>query len=418
MQTTTQQETNHIPEQKQSFKWKFWQKSNDTDLQKTQKLEYSEPSTGDLSFYEKAIEWTHRADKVINLVLGYLLAIASVLGFMDVLSNGEILGQVPYMFYAWLAIMGLGVDFQILLVIGRLPDLARTASSFWAKLLIFVFNIAFLAFLCYMSAVIGAVFTQHRDVPGTINQAMSTLGIDATYFVYERAALATLLLVLMGVDRTMERWRMQLQRVYRQKKPCDDAIPQTVQPSPQPHQPQTNDLEKLMQAMIAMNQQTLQSMQAMNQQAMQVTIEQVTRVTVEAVRETVAALPAFNPLQLPASRSEQQQSKEPVNGLPAYCSGEQDRESESKPVTGLPPYCSGEQGREQQQREEPLNGLPIYCSGEQEESEAGKTYGPLIEVLYRKNPQITVTEIVHDLQCSRSTAAKWLARVKPKTSAQ
>src|SRR5579859_1292799 len=164
------------------------------------------------NFYEQAIEWTHRADKVINLVLGYLLAIASVLGFMDVLSNGEVLGAVPYAFYVWLAIMGLGVDFQILLVIGRMPDLAKTVSNGWLRFIFFAFNIAFLAFLCYMSIIIAAVFTQHRDVPGTIAAAMSALGIDATRFVFERAALATLLLVLMAVDRTMERWRMQIAR--------------------------------------------------------------------------------------------------------------------------------------------------------------------------------------------------------------
>ena len=81
------------------------------------------------SFYEQAIEWTHRGDKVINLVLGYLLAIASGLGFMDVLSSGEVLSTVPWAFYGWLAIMGLGVDFQILLVIGRIPDLARTVEN-------------------------------------------------------------------------------------------------------------------------------------------------------------------------------------------------------------------------------------------------------------------------------------------------
>src|SRR5579859_6112724 len=162
------------------------------------------------SFYQQAIEWTHRADKVINLVLGYLLAIASVLGFMDVLSNGEVLGTVPYLFYLWLAIMGLGVDFQILLVIGRIPDLAKTVENGWFRGVFFAFNIAFLAFLCYMSVIIAAVFTQHRDVPGTIAQAMNALGIDATRFVFKRATLATLLLDLMAVDRTMKRWRMQL----------------------------------------------------------------------------------------------------------------------------------------------------------------------------------------------------------------
>jgi hypothetical protein len=159
-----------------------------------------------LSCYENAIEWAHKADKVINLVLGYLLAIASVLGFMDVLSNGEVLQYASWLFYVWLAIMGLGVDFQILLVIGRIPDLFRIEGK--KKWVIVGFNVAFLLLLGYMSVIIGAIFTQHRDMPGTVAQAMQALGINGIAFVYERAALATLLLALMAVDRTMERWRM------------------------------------------------------------------------------------------------------------------------------------------------------------------------------------------------------------------
>src|SRR5436190_163755 len=106
--------------------------------------------------------------------------------------------------------MGLGVDFQLLLVVDRMPDLGRLING-WRSYVFFAFNISFLGFLAYMSIIIGAVFTQHRDIPGTITAAMNALGINATDFVYERAALATLLLILMAVDRTMERWRMQIE---------------------------------------------------------------------------------------------------------------------------------------------------------------------------------------------------------------
>src|SRR6266404_2253123 len=103
--TNTQQPTN-------IKKCWLWSKNKSVGSQPTpQKVQPIAPAQ-EASFYEKAIEWTHRADKIINLVLGYLLAIASVLGFMDVLSNGEVLSTVPWMFYGWLAVMGLGVDFQ------------------------------------------------------------------------------------------------------------------------------------------------------------------------------------------------------------------------------------------------------------------------------------------------------------------
>jgi hypothetical protein len=71
-------------------------------------------------------------------------------------------------------------------------------------------------------------------------------------------------------------------------------IAATATPAPQ-QQTSPSDVEKLLLTMQQMNQQNLQAMQAMMQQGLQVTVEQFTRVTVEAVRETVAALPVYTP---------------------------------------------------------------------------------------------------------------------------
>ncbi|HLZ62773.1 MAG TPA: helix-turn-helix domain-containing protein [Ktedonosporobacter sp.] len=362
----------------QRSRWTFWKRGNKARSSKQlhevpgaqQQVQADPVKASEMDFYEQAIERTHRADKVINLVLGYLLAVASVLGFMDVLSNGEVLGTVPYLFYVWLAIMGLGVDFQILLVIGRIPDLVQTIPNWRLRLVFLAFNIVFLAFLCYMSVVIAAVFTQHRDVPGTIAQAMQTLGIDSTSFVYERATLATLLLVLMAVDRTMERWRMQLGR---SGEALARRAPVQVSEAP-PQQTSPNDLEHLLQVMQTMNQQNLQTMAAIQQQSMQVTIEQVTRVTVDAMRDTLTALPIYQPpAQLQAPQGEQIDEREGMKQAYSLCSGEQ-----------------------QSLRE-----------GEQD-----SPYAMRIEALYKKNAAITITDIVNRLGCSRSTAAKWLKRVQ------
>lgn len=304
---------------------------------------------GEPTFYEQAIEWTHRADKVVNLVLGYLLAIASVLGFMDVLSNGEVLSVVPNLFYVWLAIMGLGVDFQILLVIGRVPDLARMMNG-WYKLLFLGFNFAFLAFLAYMSVIIGAVFTQHRDVTNsTIMAAMTSLHIDATSFVYERAALATLLLVLMAVDRTMERWRMQVQRA------SQSSPENATQASLAPLQgSQQSELADALKQIAELQAQTLASMQAMTQQQPQVTIEQVTRVTAEVVKQSLEALPFNQPLQIAA-----------------------------------PPT--------------------IHENATQASPDAfTQGYREQIERLLLINPVITADEVMQRTKCSKPTAEKWL----------
>lgn len=272
------------------------------------------------SFYERAIEWTHRADKIINLVLGYLLAIASVLGFMDVLSNGEVLGHVPFLFYVWLLIMGLGVDFQILLVIGRVPDLARMVGHPVGKWVLVTFNIVFLSFLAYVSIIIGAVFTQRRDVPGTIAQAMSILNINSTSFVYERAALATFLLILMAVDRTMERWRMQIAAGNKQQGKQAHVTEEEQLVNAQPTQGiQTSDLAQVIQAMQEMNTQNLVAMQTMNQE----TLNRFSTVTVELVRETIertvatVALPEpTTHMALPAGNTQDQETEQEAVDAP------------------------------------------------------------------------------------------------------
>ncbi|EFH83913.1 hypothetical protein [Ktedonobacter racemifer] len=346
------------------------------------------------SFYEQAIEWTHRADKIINLVLGYLLAIASVLGFMDVLSNGEVLGHVPFLFYIWLLIMGLGVDFQILLVIGRVPDLARMVGHPVGKWVLVIFNIVFLAFLAYVSIIIGAVFTQHRDVPGTIAQAMQMLGINSTSFVYERAALATCLLILMAIDRTMERWRMQIAVGNRQqqldKQQVQISEVETQVESVQPAQNvQASDLTQVVQAMQEMNEQNLAAMHAMNNEM----LNRFSQVTVELVRETIertvatVALPSAESPALPAGKAEDEAT------------------SESRPSLNEQNLFEDEPGR----TTEALSAIDFKFRGAQPFT---PDYGKLIADMYQENNEITVLEIVDQLRCARSTATKWLKRVK------
>jgi len=104
---------------------------------------------------------------------------------------------------------------------------------------------------------------------------------------------------------------------------------------------------------------------------MQVTIEQVTRVTVDAMRDSLTALPGYNaPAQLEAPKGEQ--GEKPGDLTP-----------ESTTVSG------------------------------EKEGEKSENYGPRIQTLYKHNPAITVTEIVEQTGCSPSTAHKWLKRVQP-----
>ena len=166
-----------------------------------------------LNFYRKAIQWSHAADKVVNLVLSYALALSSLIAYLDVLGNGGIIDRFPPLFYVWLGVQGLGVELQILIVLSRLPELLQVQGT-WKRACILGFNIVFILLLAYISIIIGAIFTQHGDTHGSIQQAMRALGVNAIAFVYQRAAMATFLLILMGIDRMMERWRITQHEQY------------------------------------------------------------------------------------------------------------------------------------------------------------------------------------------------------------
>jgi len=353
------------------------------------------------SFYERAIEWTHRADKVINLVLGYLLAIASVLGFMDVLSNGQVLNTVPYLFYVWLGIMGLGVDFQILLVIGRAPDLLHMPVSGWQKSLIGGFNVVFLVFLAVMSVMISAIFTQHRDVQtvilldplthhlvtqgSTISDAMNELGINSIVFVYGRAALATLLLVLMAVDRTTERWRMQLsaatlQGARQQNTPAPEITP--VQPATPTLQ--VGDIDKMLQAITAMNHANLQAMQEMSQQS----FARATQVSVQLIEQTMHRLTADISLATTPNSERIAQVKQDTQA------------SEDTTTTG----------------EIEVVALPGTPSQGIQNLEDG-AFKDRIEALMLQEPNLKDREIADRVGCSLRTANRWKNRARVPESA-
>ena len=143
--------------------------------------------------------FTGEADKIINHLLGYLLAITGLIAFIDVVGNGKALDAAPALFWAWVIVQGLGVDFQLLALLRRLPALYTGHRK------IFVINLIFLVLLFVMLITIGAVFVQSIETPsGGIAGAMATLGIPHWGFVWLRSIMSALLLVVFGVDRALE----------------------------------------------------------------------------------------------------------------------------------------------------------------------------------------------------------------------
>ena len=165
----------------------------------------------------------------------------------------------------------------------------------------------------------------------------------------------------------------------------EDEQQQTAQPV------QASDLAQLVQAMQEMNAQNLAAMQRMNDESM----SRFSHVTVELVRETIERTAATVAL--------------PSASQPALPEARQSVEVEQEAVAEALQY-----------ENEGMEVLDITVRGEQKNDVQGeheaRDYSAHIEALYQANHDITVTEIVDHLGCSRSTANKWLKRVKPVTA--
>lgn len=158
----------------------------------------------------------------------------------------------------------------------------------------------------------------------------------------------------------------------------------TVDQASQETTTNTSDLEKLLTAMQSMNQQNLQAMQAMNQQALKITVEQFTRVTVEAVREAVGQV---------------------VEALPYTTTGQIESPHADPSITAT---LNGKPSSDA------VNPAESFVAGLQHNR---SPYAEQIEALYKANPKIEVSEVVTITGCSRPVATKWLGRMRPLTDA-
>ena len=86
--------------------------------------------------------FTNEAEHIFNHLLGYVIACTALVAFMDVLGNGRITGSIPWLFWLWTGAQGLGVEFQVFILMRRLPRL-------WHKRkVLFGVNVLFILALC------------------------------------------------------------------------------------------------------------------------------------------------------------------------------------------------------------------------------------------------------------------------------
>jgi len=211
---------------------------------------------------QKLAKWTNEAESIFNHILGYVIATTALVAFADVLGNGKITDYLPWLFWIWVIAQGLCVEFQVFILVRRLPQLFRVNG--W----MFRVNIFFIACLCAMSIMIGAVFVEHDNAGGSIDSAMSTLGINHIAFVYARAALAILLIVLIAVDRAL-----------------DQAVNTSEQSEQAVNTPNTEEIVARLEARF-------DQMEVAHQQQLALVYEQFTRIRIELEQPVEPQLPA------------------------------------------------------------------------------------------------------------------------------
>lgn len=302
-----------------------------------------------LAWYDGLIEFIFR---FVAKTSEPLLAVGLVISAVDVLTKGRLMSDNIALSYGWAWAQSIAIESSggVVLVYGLQSFKDRDKVKAWAYIVLAALLAIVGGMMLYSQLLSSATGAQDAfSGGGWLTQVLVILRVivSVTYVVLCRTKhikfnnLLTDTLTLAGVNTTQ------------------------VTTSEETESKQDERLEKMLQAMQAMNQQNLQAMQTMSQQVLTVTVEQFTRVTIDAVRQAVECLPQ------PAT-------------LPQLPEGNTDQE------TG------------------------VNVSEPPTEPNGGKqNYGPQIEALYTLNPHITTTEIERQLGCTRKTAAKHLERLRP-----
>lgn len=290
----------------------------------------------------------------IITISGPALAISGVIAGIDVLTSNIIRTNFPMvgnvLGVVWAFCLMISLDFQVLTLGVKASRLYRDANKKgWAKFGEVLLCVLFACAISYVSVQMGTIFAQSLGMGTsfTIEDAEARLGINSVWLLYERSALVMLLIFMSGWLRDVE---------------FDDSADDASKASSAPLQgSQQSELAEALKQIVEMNAQTLKAVQQMNQQQPQVTIEQVTRVTAEVVKQSLEALPFNQPLQIAAPNTVDNASKVPSDVF--------------------------QQGYRQQ-----------------------------FEELLKDKPDVTVEEAVRIVQCSEPTAKKWLEKLAQSAS--
>ncbi len=135
-------------------------------------------------------------EELVVLVSGPMLTVGLGIGLVSLLSDGALLVSAPWLLYAWAISQTVGVDGQLVGTWYRVS--VAVSKRRWGVVLAFALLGLALAYVGYIGAL---VFAMQQAYHVTTAQALAKLGMDATTWLWQRAAVSVFLVCLSGYLR-------------------------------------------------------------------------------------------------------------------------------------------------------------------------------------------------------------------------
>ena len=332
----------------------FWQRKSVAPDGPTQPI--VKPTTTHNMESNKVVLWAQRwlidfTDAFLIRICQFCLMLGFIAGTIAVLSTRYNINAMPWFNITWAVVQAIAID-GLFFAVWSIWQ--RSKGQGWLRVWYFLIGILL---GCVASLVNDVVSFSELNRVSTISLAMQQLHINESDFSLSRSVLVVLVSILI----------VTLPRGKQHAEPVQVVQPQSEVEDLEEVKP-VIDIEKVLQTMVAMNQQTLQSAQEMNRQALNVTIEHFTNITMEAVKEAMASLPIASAV----------------------------------PLIEAPVQAVDESGT-------------VSISEDEDTIEGSEFDGPYsekIEALLKENPDLNGTQLAQMAGCSPRTARKWKGRIQ------
>lgn len=138
----------------------------------------------------------HWIEELLVILSGPLLTAGLFIGLVDLLSDGALILNAPWMLFAWAVAQAVGADGQLIGAWARVGKAGRRQD--WGALVGFLLLGFVLIYIAFVSAL---VFAFQETYHISTYQALAKLGMDTVSWLWQRTAVSVGLVALSGLLR-------------------------------------------------------------------------------------------------------------------------------------------------------------------------------------------------------------------------